>query len=88
MAIWSNFGPNLTSLNMGHASSAADIRFGLKVGQVGSKWDNSGDFSRSDSVHFDSVRSGLVHYRCKIKDKHDLIICILDWETGAILASC
>ena len=55
MAIWSNFGPNLTSLNMGHASSAADIRFGLKVGQVGSKWDNSGDFSRSDSVHFDSV---------------------------------
>ena len=28
--------------------------FGLKVGQIGPKWDKSKDFFRSDSVHFGS----------------------------------
>ena len=35
-------------------------RFGLKVGQIGPKWDKSGIFSDQNSLHFGSVRESVL----------------------------
>ena len=43
------------------ADYATVTRFGPKVGQIGPKWVKSGNFFRSDSVHFGSVSQNVLN---------------------------
>ena len=57
---------NLVHMFLGHVSgihvysvnsiALRDVRYGRKVGQIGTNWDKSGTFSDQVLVHFDSPR--------------------------------
>ena len=46
-------------------TQTTDVKFGSKVGQIGSKWDKSGTFSDQISVQSDTLWSQTLHLRNK-----------------------